>query len=230
MLPQTQPRQRRNSTRVNLMIAFGLHAGLLLALVYFAAREGFLGKQFKKIAVEIVKEKLADKSREKETEKPKDEPPKPDTAPKLVDAPRIETPKAALEAPAPSTSAAPPPVAPPASEVASFDFGGGKTVQSSSDPVEIYRGFVEHELRANWTRPDGIVDDYFVAEVEVAVDASGRISDPEWKKGSGDSRWDDSVRQAIASTRSLERPPPPHFPSRILLRFDVQDATEPIIQ
>jgi 2-hydroxychromene-2-carboxylate isomerase len=114
--------------------------------------------------------------------------------------------------------------------VPSFEFGGGKRVQSSSDPVQLYRGFVEYSLRSRWNRPENIADDHYVAEVEVSVDRSGNISDPQWKKGSGDSRWDDSVRASIAAAKSLDRPPPPNFPSRIVVRFDVQDATEPILQ
>jgi hypothetical protein len=38
------------------------------------------------------------------------------------------------------------------------------------------------------------------------------------------------VRAALAATKSLDRPPPTNFPPRIVVRFDVQDATEPVIQ
>jgi hypothetical protein len=112
----------------------------------------------------------------------------------------------------------------------SFEFSGGKTVQSSSDPVQLYRGFVEYSLRSHWTRPENTADDDYVAEVEVSLDRNGTLSDPQWKKGSGDSRWDDSVRAAIAATKSLDRAPPASFPSRIVVRFDVQDAIQPFVQ
>jgi len=85
-------------------------------------------------------------------------------------------------------------------------------------------------LRSKWVRPENIADDNYVAEVEISVDKSGKISDPLWKKGSGDSRWDDSVRSAIAATKSLDRYPPKNFPARVLIRFDVQDATESVFQ
>jgi hypothetical protein len=62
MVPQFQPRKRRNSSRVNLLISLVFHGAIVLALVYFAAREGLLGKQLRKIAVEIVKEKAAGKT------------------------------------------------------------------------------------------------------------------------------------------------------------------------
>jgi biopolymer transport protein ExbD len=51
----------------------------------------------------------------------------------------------------------------------SFEFSGGKTVQSSSDPVQLYRGFVEYSLRSHWTRPENIADDNYVAEVDVLL-------------------------------------------------------------
>jgi hypothetical protein len=117
-----------------------------------------------------------------------------------------------------------------AAELPAFAFDGGKTVQTSSDPVQLYKGFVEYTLRSKWNRPLDIDDTSFVAEVEVKVDRSGDLSDPIWKKSSGNTRWDDSVRQAIASTPELERHPPASFPGRVLVRFDVQETTEPLLQ
>ncbi len=78
-------------------------------------------------------------------------------------------------------------------------------------------------------RPTDMDDHSFVAEVEVSVDQSGQIANPVWKKGSGDTRWDNSVRQALARTRSVSRVPPVNFPPRVLVRFDVVEA-EPIMQ
>ena len=78
--------------------------------------------------------------------------------------------------------------------------------------------------------PDNIADEDYIAEVEVSVDRDGGISNPAWKRGSGDARWDDSVRAAIAATKKLDRSPPANFPSRVVVRFDVQDAAEPIVQ
>ena len=126
--------------------------------------------------------------------------------------------------------AAPPAIVPPSEEVPSFEFGGGKAVQTSSDPAFLYKGFVEYALRSKWNRPENIADDNYVAEVEVAVDRKGRISDPIWEKGSGDMRWDDSVKQVFKVVKSLDRPPPTNFPSRVTVRFDVQAETEPVLQ
>ena len=226
MVPGTKPRQPKNSSKINLLISFVFHSTIVVALVYFAAREGLLGKQFKKIAVEIVREKEPEKP--KEPDKPKDEPPKPEP-PKIVETPKTAIPHETAAAPPPATATLAPAVAPPPAEVASFEFDGGKSVQSSSDPIQLYRGFVEYSLRSRWNRPTDMADDHFVAEVEVSVNQDGRIYDPQWKKGSGDSRWDDSVRAALAATTSLDRHPPANFPTRVLVRFDVQETTEPVI-
>ena len=224
MLPQSKARKKRNSSRVNLLISFIFHSLIVLVMFYFAARQGLLGKQMKKIAVEMVKEKPPEKP--KEPEKPKVEPPKVET-PKVVEKPKVM--EEAKATPPPATEA-PPTVAPPAAELPSFEFEGGKTVETSSDPVQLYKGAVEYALRSKWTRPDDLPDDNYVAEVDVTVSRAGGISNPVWRKSSGDPKWDDSVRQAIAAVREMNRPPPTNFPSQVLVRFDVQEETEPISQ
>ena len=220
MLPQSQPRKQRNSSKVNLLISFVFHAVLVVGLLYLAARNGLLGKQLKKITVTMEKEKPPVKP----PEPPKVEPPKPEP-------PKVEPPKV-VEAPkAPAAPPAPPVVAPPAAELPAFDFEGGKLVQSSSDPVQLYKGLVEYALRSQWNRPTDEPDDDYVVEVNVAVDRTGTLSDPQWLKVSGDQRWDASVRHAVAATTAINRPPPTNFPPRITVRFDVQsDLTEPVLQ
>jgi TonB family protein len=220
MIPQTQPRKSRNSSKVNLLIALIFHGLIVLFAVYFAAREGVLGKDVKKIAISMMKEKPPDKP--KEPEKPKEELPREET-PKLSVAPVMT---AAKEVGHPA-SATPgqtmaPAVAPPAADLAAFDVEGGRTVVSSADPLQVYKELVENSLRARWDRPSDLDDLLYEAEVEVTVDSSGNIGSPVWKKGSGNKRWDDSVRQAVAATESLSLPPPKDFPSRITVRFDVQ--------
>jgi TonB family protein len=79
-------------------------------------------------------------------------------------------------------------------------------------------------LRSRWDRPEDIEDRSFVAEVEVAVDSSGQIDNPLWKKSSGNKRWDDSVRRALANAKRMDHPPPPHFPARVVVRFDVVET------
>ena len=36
--------------------------------------------------------------------------------------------------------------------------------------------------------------------------------------------------QAVAAVGRMERPPPPNFPSHVVIRFDVQEETEPVLQ
>ncbi len=227
MLPGSEKRKPRNSSKVNLFISLTMHTLIVLAVFYFAAREGLLGKQLRKIAIEMVKEKPPEKP--KEPDKPKEPAPE---QPKLAEIPKtVEAPKA-VAPPPPATAAAPPPaapptVAPPPAEVGAFVFDGGKVVESSSDPVQLYKGLLEYSLRSRWDRPPGIEDQSYVAEVEVAVDHAGQIANPVWKKSSGDKHWDDSVRQAIAKTHSVNHAPPTNFPSRVVVRFDVV-ALEPV--
>ena len=218
MLPQTPQRQRKNSSRVNLTISFVFHAVLVGALLYFAAREGLLGKKIQKISVEMVKEKPPEKP--KEPESPKVEPPK-------VEPPKIEPPKMAEEA-KPAPAAAPPVVAPASVEVPSFEFDGGKAVNAESDPVQLYKGYLEYALRAKWNRPENLDDDNWVAEVAVNVDRAGKLGHVVWQKGSGNDRWDQSVKDVFQRVQSIDRRPPTNFPPQVVVRFDVQAETEPV--
>ena len=219
MLPQSQERKKRNSSKVNLLISFIFHSVIVLVMFYFAAREGLLGKQLKKISIEMVKEKPPQKP--KEPDKPKVE------VPKVVEAPKVSAPKL-VEAPKVEAPSAPPTVAPPAAELPSFEFEGGKAVETSSDPVQLYKGAVEYALRSQWQRPEDEADDGYVAEVQIAVGRDGHLGDSQWQKSSGDVRWDDSVKKALAAVRSMNRPPPTNFPAQIVVRFDVQPETEPV--
>jgi TonB family protein len=219
MLPQSQQRRKRNSSKVNLLISFVFHAALVVVLLYFAARSGILGNQFKKIAVQMIKEKA---------------PPKPKPPPPHVEPPKI-TPKITEPKMTETVAKAPPPtaapiVAPPATTLPSFDFSGGRAVETSSDPVQLYKGALEYAFRSRWDRPDNMDDGSFVVEVRVSVDRDGNISNPQWEKSSGNSIWDESVRKAIAAVTSMDRPPPTNFPPEITVRFDVQDESEDVLQ
>ena len=210
-----------------MAISLVFHGLIMGALLYFAAREGLLGKQIRKIAVEMVKEKPKEPVKPKEPEKPKTDLAKPEV-PKVAEAAKTEPPKET--APPPSANlAAPPAVAPPVAELPAFEFEGGKTVVSSSDPVRLYKGLLESALKFNWERPKDIDDHANVAEVEVAVDKEGNITPSVWKKTSGQKKWDESVRLALASTKKVSHPPPTNFPSSVVVRFDVE-ALAPVGQ
>ena len=231
------PRKKSNSTKVNLIFSLVFHALVIGALFFFAAREGMLGQKLKTIAVQMApKEKPPEKKpEEKKPEEPKVEPPKPKpveppkVAAKVEQAPKVAPPAPAI-APRPAAVAPPAVVAPPAMVVGGFNFtdDSAKTVQSSSDPVLIYKGFVEYALRSKWTRPPGVDDASFLAEVDVTIDPAGHITSTDWRKGSGDAKWDDSVKRALKDTVALNRAPPKNFPAKVLVRFDTQQESEPI--
>jgi hypothetical protein len=225
MLPGTEKRKARNSPKVNLLLSLTFHGVLILSLFYFAAREGLLGPHLRTITVFREPEK---KPEPKPAVKPKEEE-LPKAEPKVAEPPKtVEPQKVATAAPPPASAIqAPPSIAPPPAEVSDFVFSGGRMVEESSDPVNLYKGLLEYSLRSSWDRPEEMDEQSLVAEVEVAVDRTGHIADPVWKKHSGEKRWDDSVGQAIAKTRSVSRAPPSNFPSRVVLRFDVVPS-EPI--
>lgn len=221
MTPQSQSPEEKNSSKINLLVSFIFHAGLAVVILYFAARQGYLGNQMQKITVEIIRQKPPEKPKppaKPPIEVPKVEPPKVAKIPKPVEAPKAATPVAT----------APPVVAPPAADLPSFDFDGGKSVISSSDPVVLYKGAMELAFRSKWNRPENMADDHYAVEIQVSVHPDGQISDVEWEKGSGNSVWDESVRQAIASVKSMDNTPPTNFPPRVTIRFDVQEDTEPV--
>jgi len=221
MIPQSQPRKVKNSSKVNLLISAVVHGALVIVLFYFAAREGFLGKKIQKISVEMVKEKPLEKP--KAPEKPKVEAPK-------VEPPKVEPPKVEETKVAAPPTVAPPVVAPAAAEVPSFEFEGGKAVNSESDPVQLYKGYIEYTLRSKWNRPENLPDDNYVVEVGVTVDKQGGISHPVWQKSSGDAKWDDSVKEVFKVVPQIDRRPPTNFPPVVTIRFDVQEQTEPVLQ
>ena len=222
------PRTRRNSSRVNFIISTVFHAVLIASITFLAAREGILGKKLKQITAELVKqEKKIEPQKPKEPERT----PEPPKEQKMAQAPRAAVPEPPKGASAPPPMAAPA-AAPPAAALPAFDFSdGAKQVQTTSDPVVIYKGLVEYALRSHWVRPEGVADSAFAAEIEISVDPAGKLAAGAWKKASGHKAWDDSVKLALAQTKAISRPPPKNFPDRFWVRFDVElDRTEPMLQ
>ena len=223
MLPHTQARKKRNSSKVNLLISLAFHTVLVLGLLYFAAHQGYLGHQLQKLSVDLVKPKPPEKP--KEPDKPKVEQPK-------VEQPKVEPPKVVNAAPktvTPPPASATPDFAPPPAELPSFVFEGGPSAISISDPVELYKGAIQSAFQSKWDRPDNLPDDDYVAEVQVEIGRDGRITGSQWQKGSGDTRWDNSVRAAVATVTMMSYPPPTNFPPRVTVRFDVQKGTSPVL-
>jgi len=82
----------------------------------------------------------------------------------------------------------------------------------------------------NWRRPADTADLDHVAEAELTVGPDGEFVQHELVKPSGDKPWDDSVLQALADSKSVNRKPPPGFPAKFLVRFDAIPAPEPLLQ
>jgi protein TonB len=223
-MPAPEPPRRRTFTS-GWLISLAIHVVVIGLLAWFAAREGMLGPPLKQITVRLMP--LPTPKEPPAPEKPKPELPKQKSAPLAGPVP----PKVFAPAPAKISTPVPGPspvvAAPAPAELPLLAFDdGGKTVQTGKDPAALYRSFVEFSLRSRWNRPADIADQLFVAEVELTVDAAGRISTPRWKRQSGNTRWDASVLDAIAQTKTLDRPPPAGFPARLTVRFDVVQSAD----
>jgi hypothetical protein len=215
-------RKKINSARVNAVISILFHSVALGAIFFFAGREGMLGKRLKEITVSI-----APKEKKPEPAKPKPAEPKVETPKVAENKPsNVPPPPRNLPAPPPTTEA-PPPAAPPSVDLPAFVFNdGAKDVATTTDPIEIYKGTIEHAVRSRWNRPEDIRDENYIADVEVTLNQNGAITHWDWVKGSGDKRWDDSVKLAMSQTKGVNRPPPKGFPTRFTVRFDVDAAAQ----
>ena len=210
-------RRKRNSPKVNLIVSVVLHV-IILGLGFFcAAKEGLMGNTMKTITADIL-----EKAKKAEVKKPdtKTEEAKQEEVKRAVA--EVKAVKAAVAAAGPTTAPPPPPAAavteaPPPVMVSDMVFGDVVT----TDPIVSYKNQVETVFRNKWNRPADIDDANFVAEVELAVDAGGKVTGYDWKAGSGNARWDNSVKQALANLQSINRPPPKGFPDKFLVRFDV---------
>ena len=218
-------RRKRNSAKVNLTLSIAFHALLFGLGAFWAAREGMMGKGLQSLTVVLV-------PKEKKPDEPKKEEARPaETKPEPTAARPIQTARTA-DLPRP---AAPPPLAyvenaaPPPAEIPVLTLGDLGGTEAAPDAIEAYKGYLETALRNQWLRPETPDNANLVAEVEVAVSQAGQLQQHELIRSSGDRRWDESVLKAVASTRSVGRTPPPGFPTRFLVRFDVELLPEPLL-
>ena len=59
----------------------------------------------------------------------------------------------------------------------------------------------------------------------MTIDPKGRVTASRWLSGSGDARWDNSVKAAVpAGAQAMSRPPPKGFPEKFIVRFDVEST------
>jgi hypothetical protein len=216
---------RRRTISSGLWISLTFHGVIIGLLAGLAAREGMMGQPRKQITVRL----MPPPSTEKPALLVQAKPELPKEKPALLaepTAPAVIAPPAAPTS-TPVPEAGPAITAPAPAEMPSLAFDeGGETVQTENDPAALYRDFVEFSLRSRWNRPTDIADMHYVAEVEIAVDAGGRIGAPRWKRKTGDARWDASVLNAVTQTKTLDRSPPAGFPARLTVRFDVVQTAE----
>lgn len=218
MVPQSQVRKTRNSSKTNLIISLVFHSALVIVVLYLAGRNGLLGTTIQNtLAVKTEKEKPEPpKKEEKKIEPPKIDEPKITTVP--VQTPTVTAPTQANMAPAP---AAPPPV-----DVPSFDIGNGDTVVDA-DPTTVYKGLIQSKFFKKWHPPGDLSDKKdLVTDVQMTLDASGRISNTRLTRTSGNQQWDNTVRQAIAEVAEVGQKPPKGFPSQVTVRFDVHEEEQ----
>jgi hypothetical protein len=225
-------RKKYNSSKVNLTISAIVHSILIALVFFFAAREGYLGKQLKSIAVTMVPKEKKPEPPKPKAEEPKTETAKAETKPADTPKPQAQEPPKSMAVAPPPAGVVPPMAAPPSTALPAFEFNdGAKEVQTTSDKNVLYKGLIEYALRSRWNRPENIADDTFVAEVELRVDETGSLTGYNWIKGSGDKRWDDSVKAVLGSVKGVNKRPPKGFPPSFLVRFDVESAkTEPLMQ
>ncbi len=219
----------KNSPKINLVVSAVFHALVIGSVFVFAAHEGVFGHKLQELTAVLV---------------PKEKPPEPPKQPERIEPPK-EEPKVQEPPPEqvaknePAPQAAPPPSGPVAPAVApaavipadfSFSDGAKEVITATNAAVAYYKSFVEYTVRENWNRPDDLTDDKFLDEVEVQIDSDGNLKTYSLKKKSGNKRWDESVLQAVASTKSIGRTPPTNFPAKFAIRFDVIPATEAVTQ
>jgi hypothetical protein len=212
------------TARSSMMIALVLHGIAICVFFVWAAKTGRLDTVLRRF--DIVATPKEKKPEPQKQNKP-DEMVKPQEAPKPVANPVADNLPQRAAVPPPAD--APPSVAPPAASVADFSFNdGAKLVESSTNaPVLYYKNLIEYTVRANWEQPPDIQDNSNIAEAELVIDSRGSITRRDLVKPSGDKRWDDSVRKALAATKQINRPPPNGFPPKIIVRFDVMAMTDP---
>jgi outer membrane biosynthesis protein TonB len=220
-------RRKRNSSKASLVISFLFHSLVVLGVFYFAARQGVMGDKMKSLVATLEQQKPKEQPKPPK-EEPKVEPPKQIDQPKLAATP---PPAAQVQTAAAAPPAEAPPAAAPPTLDASFFADGAKAVNEVSDPKLIYKSTIERALRSNWERPEDVNDDEFVAEVELSISPDGNVTASRWVKGSGNGRWDKSVKSAVASTRSVGSAPPAGFPAKFMARFDVEmTRTEDVLK
>ena len=202
-------------TRTNLIVAAVLHGVLILGLLFFASKEGMLGKTMQTLSVTLVPKPKIEEVQKIKAFEPKIE------LPRVVQAP-VEIPKTpSVSQPVPVPAA--PSVAPEATQIASFSFSdGAKDVISTTDPVLLYKSYMERYLTSKWEVPDGEED---IVMVDLSINVKGTIISTKitsHKRG----KWESSVKKVFAQVSSFPQPPPKGFPPTFKIQFDSVEQME----
>jgi TonB family protein len=201
-------RRKRNTAKSNLTLSIILHVILFGFAAWWAANEGMLGKKMQELSVLLVpREKKADKPVEKKAEQKAAE------EKKVEETKTTPTKTTATETTAKTT--APPPPPPPVIDTS-----------TAPPPPPPAVDVVEKALLGRWQKPSEGDDLNYVVEIELALDASGNITSLDWKKSSGNPKWDDSVKKALNGVKALPSAPPKGFPAKFVVRFDVTTVGE----
>ena len=225
-LPQ---RQKHRQSRASIVVSILFHALVVGLVAYLAARQGILGTTVRDMVAVQVDEKKPEPPKPKEEPKPEPEKPNPDQkpAPAVAQTPvPIATPTQAL----PPTDAPPPVDAPAAADapemfIPSANGAGGGEVLT---PQEAYRRTIQSVFLSVWDKPAGMDDSSFSADVEMTLDPSGRIQQARFVRGSGDPKWDDTVKAALIKIKEIGTPPPDKFPANFSVRFDAYVDSTPV--
>ena len=187
-----------------VVIAHVIVVGLLL---FLASKEGILGTKMQSLTVSLVPKEKIEIPKPRSVEEKKIEIPQP-----II--PKIEVP---TEQPVAKIDNVAPAIAPPPSEEASIQFSdGAKEVITSSDPIQLYKAYVEGYLKVQWNRPEKIDGE---VQTHISIDNNGKILSTKLQIGSN-SQWNQSIIDLFSKVNSFPKPPPKGFPLTFDIRFD----------
>ena len=189
----------------NLIIAVIFHLIILFIIIFFAAKEGKLGQTFKSLTVVLSPKQKIEEVKPKTVE------------PKLPDVPKVNVPQIQEEKQVVKSKSSEPTVAPNVVQLPSFDFfDGAKKINSTNDPIELYRLYLESNIKSAWQVPDndGVVN------AEITIDSKGKITSTKILNFT-DLIWEMSVSQALSKIEKFSKEPPTNFPKRFTIRFDI---------
>jgi len=84
-----------------------------------------------------------------------------------------------------------------------------------SDPKSLYKALVEHTLRSAGTSLTILRTTASWPRWSWRWIRSGNIADTRWLRGSGDARWDNSVKAVLAETKTVGKSAAERFPGEV---------------